>query len=161
MCIPTLEALRARGVPLAMVTNGDASHQRRKIDRHDLERFFDVIVVEGEMGVGKPEEVVYRYALSKLGVKAEEAWMVGDNLEWDVLAPQRLGLRGVWVDAPGQGLPKACSVRAAPHHPGVSRAARIAWVENSGVQHCDSTWILIGGTHQCATGSCCRCSSAR
>ena len=65
------------------------------------------------MGVGKPEEVVYRYALSKLGVKAEEAWMVGDNLEWDVLAPQRLGLRGVWVDAPGQGLPKSCPV--APH----------------------------------------------
>jgi putative hydrolase of the HAD superfamily len=108
-----LETLRARGIPLAMVTNGDAGHQRRKIDRHDLERFFDVIVVEGEMGVGKPEEVVYRYALSKLGVKAEDAWMVGDNLEWDVLAPQRLGLRGVWVDAPGQGLPKSCSV--APH----------------------------------------------
>jgi putative hydrolase of the HAD superfamily len=108
-----LETLRARGVPLAMVTNGDATHQRRKIDRHDLERFFDVIVVEGEMGVGKPEEVVYRYALSKLGVKPEDAWMVGDNLEWDVLAPQRLGLRGVWVDAPGQGLPKSCSV--APH----------------------------------------------
>jgi putative hydrolase of the HAD superfamily len=111
--VVTLEALRARGVPLGMVTNGDASHQRRKIERHDLERFFDVIVVEGEMGVGKPEEVVYRYALSKLGVKAEDAWMVGDNLEWDVLAPQRLGLRGIWVDAPGQGLPKSCSM--APH----------------------------------------------
>jgi putative hydrolase of the HAD superfamily len=111
--IAALEALRSRGVPLAMVTNGDASHQRRKIDRHDLERFFDVIVVEGEMGVGKPEEVVYRYALSKLGAKAEDAWMVGDNLEWDVLAPQRLGLRGIWVDAPGQGLPQSCSV--APH----------------------------------------------
>ncbi|MGH7367469.1 MAG: HAD family hydrolase [Candidatus Rokuibacteriota bacterium] len=108
-----LEALRARGVPLGMVTNGDATHQRRKIAQHDLERFFDVIVVEGEMGVGKPEEVVYRYALSKLRVKPEDAWMVGDNLEWDVLAPQRLGLRGIWVDGPGQGLPKSCSM--APH----------------------------------------------
>lgn len=108
-----LEALRARGVALAMVTNGDATHQRRKIARHDLERFFDVIVVEGEMGVGKPEEVVYRYALSKLRAKPEEAWMVGDNLEWDVLAPQRLGLRGIWVDRAGQGLPKSCAM--APH----------------------------------------------
>lgn len=108
-----LEALRARGVPLALVTNGDASHQRRKIARHDLERFFDVMVIEGEMGVGKPEEVVYRFALSKLGVKPEEAWMVGDNLEWDVAAPQRLGLRGVWVDGPGQGLPKSSDV--VPH----------------------------------------------
>jgi putative hydrolase of the HAD superfamily len=105
-----LTALRERGVALAMVTNGDATHQRRKITQHDLERFFDVIVVEGELGVGKPEEVVYRYALSKLRVKPEDAWMVGDNLEWDVLAPQRLGLRGVWVDAAGQGLPKPCSV---------------------------------------------------
>jgi putative hydrolase of the HAD superfamily len=108
-----LEALRARGVPLALVTNGDATHQRRKITQHDLERFFDVIVVEGEMGVGKPEEVVYRYALSKLRVKPEEAWMVGDNLEWDVLAPQRIGLRGIWVDGGGQGLPKSCPM--APH----------------------------------------------
>jgi len=105
--------LRGRGVPLALVTNGDAGHQRRKIAQHDLKRFFDVLVIEGEMGVGKPEEIVYRYALSKLRVKAEEAWMVGDNLEWDVVAPQRLGLRGVWVDGPGQGLPKGAD--AAPH----------------------------------------------
>jgi putative hydrolase of the HAD superfamily len=108
-----LETLRRRGVPLALVTNGDTTHQRRKITQHDLERFFDVIVIEGEMGVGKPEEVVYRYALSKLRVKPEEAWMVGDHLEWDVLAPQRLGLRGVWVDGPGLGLPQSSD--AAPH----------------------------------------------
>jgi putative hydrolase of the HAD superfamily len=111
--VSALETLRGRGVALALVTNGDATHQRRKIAQHGLERFFDVIVIEGEMGVGKPEEVVYRYALSKLRAKAEEAWMVGDNLEWDVLAPQRLGLRGVWVDGPGLGLPEPCN--PAPH----------------------------------------------
>jgi putative hydrolase of the HAD superfamily len=108
-----LEALRRRNVALALVTNGDTTHQRRKIAQHDLERFFDVVVIEGEMGVGKPEEIVYRYALSKLRVKPEEAWMVGDNLEWDVAAPQRLGLRGVWVDGPGRGLPEASGV--VPH----------------------------------------------
>jgi putative hydrolase of the HAD superfamily len=111
--VAALEALRARGVPLALVTNGDAGHQRRKIAQHDLERFFDVLVIEGEMGVGKPDELVYRYALSKLRVRPEEAWMVGDNLEWDVAAPQRLGLRGVWVDGPGQGLPRGADV--VPH----------------------------------------------
>jgi putative hydrolase of the HAD superfamily len=108
-----LQALRDRGVPMALVTNGDTTHQRRKIAQHDLERFFDVIVIEGEMGVGKPEAVVYRYALSRLRVSAEEAWMVGDNLEWDVAAPQRLGLRGIWVDGPGLGLPEDCDVT--PH----------------------------------------------
>jgi putative hydrolase of the HAD superfamily len=36
--------------------------------------------------------------------------MVGDNLEWDVDAPQRLGLRGVWVDPDGHGLAGAAPV---------------------------------------------------
>jgi putative hydrolase of the HAD superfamily len=111
--IDALERLKRTGVALALVTNGDASHQRRKVDQNDLRRFFDVILIEGEFGVGKPDEAVYRHVLAALGVKPSEAWMVGDHLEWDVAAPQRLGLRGVWVDAVGQGVPPASPV--VPH----------------------------------------------
>jgi putative hydrolase of the HAD superfamily len=108
-----LTHLRDRGVPLALVTNGDARQQRDKIARHDLARWFEAILIEGEMGYGKPDEVVYREALRRLGVDAREAWIVGDHLEFDVGAPQRLGLRGVWVDRAGTGLPAATDVR--PH----------------------------------------------
>ena len=99
-----LGRLRDGGVALALVTNGDKSQQRAKIERYDLEGYFEVIQIEGEFGAGKPEEIVYRHVLALLGVPAREAWMVGDNLEWDVGAPQRLGLRGVWVDREGAGL---------------------------------------------------------
>ena len=37
--------------------------------------------------------------------------MAGDHLEFDVEAPQRLGLRGVWVDRAGRGLPVESTVR--------------------------------------------------
>ena len=107
----TLGRLRQRGVPLALVTNGDRGQQRRKIEQFDLARFFDVILIEGEFGVGKPDDRVYRHVLEALGISAAEAWMVGDNLEWDVIAPQRLGLRGVWIDASGQGLPEPTQSR--------------------------------------------------
>ena len=108
-----LTTFRDRDVSLALLTNGDTSHQRRKIEENDLARFFDLILIEGEFGVGKPHESVYRHALGTLGSRPEETWMVGDHLEWDVAAPQRLGLRGVWVDIDGLGLPAAASVR--PH----------------------------------------------
>jgi len=108
-----LGRLRRDGVPLALVTNGDKSQQREKIERYDLGRYFDVILIEGEFGAGKPEEVVYRHVLERLGVAAREAWMVGDNLEWDVAAPQRLGLTGVWVDRAGTGLAAGSAVH--PH----------------------------------------------
>ena len=109
-----LDALRARGLPLALVTNGDALQQRDKIVRHDLARYFDAIIIEGEFGCGKPEERVYREALRLLGVSAEGVCMVGDHLEWDVLAPQRVGLSGIWIDREGAGLPLA-DADARPH----------------------------------------------
>jgi len=111
--VEALGRLREGGVTMALVTNGDKSQQRRKIERYDLARFFDVILIEGEFGAGKPEEAVYRHVLDRLGVPATEAWMVGDNLEWDVAGPQRLGLRGIWVDRAGTGLAPDSAVR--PH----------------------------------------------
>ena len=69
------------------------------------------MVIESEFGVGKPEERVYLYALDELDSRPSEAWMVGDNLEWDVAAPQRLGMVGIWVDSAGRGLPESSGVR--------------------------------------------------
>ena len=100
----TLERLRARGVPLGLVTNGDAGQQRDKIERFELAPFFQVIVIEGEFGAGKPDETVYRHALDHLGVAPADTSMVGDHLEFDVAGPQRLGVRGIWLDRPGAGL---------------------------------------------------------
>jgi len=107
-----LATLRARGLPLALVTNGDAREQRFKIERHDLGRYFDAIVIEGELGRGKPDAAAYRAALAALDVApGPEVWMVGDHLEFDVAGPQRLGLRGAWLDRPGLGLPQDSTVR--------------------------------------------------
>jgi putative hydrolase of the HAD superfamily len=103
--LETLAYLRARGVRLAMMTNGTAADQRRKIDRFGLDRYFDRILIEGELGVGKPHPDVYTNALAALECAPAEAWSIGDNLEWDVVGPQRLGVYGIWIDGRGSGLP--------------------------------------------------------
>ena len=102
---------RAAGVALGMVTNGDASQQRDKIARHDLAKYFDVIVIEGEFGAGKPDAEVYRHALSCLGARPEHTSMVGDHLDFDVAGSQALGMQGIWLDRLGSGLPAGSSVR--------------------------------------------------
>jgi putative hydrolase of the HAD superfamily len=107
----TLDRLKELGVKLALVTNGAAAPQRRKVVRFALEHRFDHIQIEGEHGFGKPEEQAYRHAMAALGVKAEETWMVGDNLEWEVVAPQRLGIYAIWYDGYGVGLPPDSPVR--------------------------------------------------
>ena len=102
--VEALRHFRERGIRLALITNGSADSQRRKIERFGLAPFFDCVVIEGEFGTGKPNERVYAHALAQLDVQPEEAWMVGDNLEWDVAGPQRMGIRGIWIDSAGSGL---------------------------------------------------------
>jgi putative hydrolase of the HAD superfamily len=109
--VATVEWLRSQGCRLALLTNGGSRGQRQKIDRFGLAPLFDAILIEGEVGFGKPDPRIYAQALAALDVPAGEAWMVGDNLEWDVAGPQREGIAGIWIDARGRGVPSGHTVR--------------------------------------------------
>jgi 4-nitrophenyl phosphatase len=47
--------------------------------------------------IGKPEPYLYRFAIERLGTKAEETLAVGDRLETDILGAQRTGCPSVLV----------------------------------------------------------------
>ena len=107
----TLDALRRSGVALAVVTNGPSELQRGKLARFDLARRFDHVQIEGEHGFGKPDARAYLHAMQALSVTASDTWIVGDNLEWEVAAPQRLGIFAIWHDPEGRGLPSGSPVK--------------------------------------------------
>ncbi len=109
--VSTVEWLRSQGCRLALLTNGGGKAQRQKIDRFNLAPLFHAILIEGEVGFGKPDPRIYTQALATLGVPAADTWMVGDNLEWDVAGPQREGIAGVWIDARDSGVPAGREVR--------------------------------------------------
>lgn len=111
--IETVATLRERGLRLALLTNGNGTSQRAKIERHALAPYFDCILVEGEFGAGKPDPRIFRQALGELGTSAARTWMVGDNLEGDIAGAQAVGIAGVWVDVSGVGLPAGSTVRPA------------------------------------------------
>jgi putative hydrolase of the HAD superfamily len=106
-----IDKLKALGVKLALVTNGAADTQRAKVERFELAHRFDHIQIEGEHGFGKPDEHAYLHAMAALGVTAPDTWMIGDNLEWEVEAPQRLGIYAIWMDVHGEGLPEGSTIR--------------------------------------------------
>jgi putative hydrolase of the HAD superfamily len=106
-----IDAFKALGVKLALVTNGAADTQRAKVERFELSHRFDHIQIEGEHGFGKPEERAYLHAMEALGVTAPDTWMIGDNLEWEVEMPQKLGIYSIWMDVHGEGLPPGSTVK--------------------------------------------------
>ncbi|MGN5381438.1 HAD family hydrolase [Streptomyces sp. MUSC 14] len=68
--------------------------------------------VEAEI-TGKPSRAFFEAALGRLGVGAEQALMVGDDVEYDVLAAQRLGITGVLVRT-GKFLPQTLERASGP-----------------------------------------------
>ncbi len=95
--IQTLECLRSAGYKLGLLTNGPKAMQRDKIERFGFEPYFDVIVIEGEFGDGKPHKRVFHHALEVTGAAANAAWHVGDNLYADVGGAKAAGLEAIWI----------------------------------------------------------------
>lgn len=110
----TLDGLKSMGIRLGMITNGTRESQRSKLDRFALTKYFEHILVEGEVGFGKPDEQIYRMALSLFNVAPRDCWMIGDNLVLDVQAPQALGIHAIWYDYRGAGLLRNSSIL--PNH---------------------------------------------
>lgn len=89
-----LARLRADGVRLAVVSNWDVS-LHDVLERTDLRRLVDAVVISAVEGVAKPDPAIFRIALAKLGVS--EAVHVGDSLEHDVAGARAAGLEAVLV----------------------------------------------------------------
>jgi putative hydrolase of the HAD superfamily len=100
-----LEKARQSGYKLALITNGQGIDQRKKIERFNLEPYFDHIMVEGELGYGKPEKKFYIELLQRLKEPADNIAIIGDNYEWEVSAPKTFGFFTVWHDWKKRGIP--------------------------------------------------------
>jgi putative hydrolase of the HAD superfamily len=105
--LEALAALLGRGHRLALLTNGCSEFQRRKLRRWALEPLFELILIEGELGFGKPDRRVFERALAHFGALPRDACMIGDNLEADIAGASAAGIATVWHDAHGTGLPQA------------------------------------------------------
>jgi putative hydrolase of the HAD superfamily len=86
---------------LALLTNGPADVQREKLKLSDLGRYFDSIVISGEVGIGKPDPGIFGIALDVLSATPDETVMVGNSLRSDVAGAQAAGIRAVWVNRAG------------------------------------------------------------
>lgn len=107
----TLAHLKRSKVLLALLTNGASEIQRRKIERFNLAPLFNIILVEEEMGFGKPDERVFLRALHHFGLGPGDVWMVGDDLKRDIAGARQLGIFSFWVDSLNRGLHPSSTIK--------------------------------------------------
>jgi HAD superfamily hydrolase (TIGR01549 family) len=84
---------------LGLVSNfGIPECGRTLLDIFGLSRFFDVIVISGEVNQRKPSPKIFKRALQALNVDSSRAVFVGDMLDLDVSGPKSVGMKTLLIE---------------------------------------------------------------
>jgi putative hydrolase of the HAD superfamily len=100
-----LRSLRARGKKLGLVTNGLSETHREKIALLRLGEFFDAVFLSDEVGMVKPDPLLFAHACRTLGSSPARAAMVGDRYDRDISGALEAGLFTIWLNVRNETLP--------------------------------------------------------
>lgn len=100
---PVLAYLQSSGRRCILATSADVSSEsqiRGALARAGLDLYFSRIYSFTNTGLPK-DEAFYRHILQDLSLPAQDALMVGDSFQKDVLIPNSLGIYAVWFGPAG------------------------------------------------------------
>ncbi len=101
-CLDSLAALRRASIHVQVVSNIDDEQLQPMLDRLGLRTALDAWTSSDEARSCKPDAAIFRLALAKAGVDADQALFVGDSLLHDIVGPAALGMQTAWL-APRPG----------------------------------------------------------
>lgn len=111
-CHEALQALKSRGLYLAIVSNIDDDYLLPLVQRHGLDELLDHWTSSEEAQSCKPDTGIYHYALKKAGLGAHEVLFVGDSLHHDVAGAAAAGIRSARITEEGVTTPLTSGLTA-------------------------------------------------
>lgn len=95
--VPTLEALKARGLRLGVISNFD-SRLDDVLRNLGLARYFEAVYTSSRTGAAKPDPAIFQAALAESRLPPHCALHTGDSLREDAQGAAAAGLHAVWID---------------------------------------------------------------
>ena len=94
----TMECLRIlkKKYKLGIIANQIPGAEKR-LEEMGIRRYFDVIVSSAEEGVAKPDPRIFNIALTRAGCTPEQAVMIGDRIDNDIVPAKQIGMKTVWI----------------------------------------------------------------
>lgn len=91
---PLIEALRKRGLRLAMASSGNHGDVERLLERAELQGCFDAVISADDAERSKPDPDIVEAARAALDLPASEVVMIGDT-HYDLEAARRAGITAI------------------------------------------------------------------
>ena len=91
-----LQYLRSHGYKIGVIANQSLGTADR-LEKWGLLKYIDVVAASAELGVSKPDRAIFDKALEMAGCTAQEAVMIGDRLDNDIVPAKKLGMKTIWI----------------------------------------------------------------
>lgn len=88
--------------PKALVTNGIARIQRRRLKDTKIEKYFDYIFISDEIGFHKPQKELFLYVLQKIGKESKDCIMIGDSEKSDIKGAISVNMESIYFSLEGK-----------------------------------------------------------
>lgn len=62
-----------------------------------MRKYIDLVIASAEEGVSKPDRRIFEIALERSGCKPENAVMIGDRIDNDIVPAKQLGMKTIWI----------------------------------------------------------------
>ena len=96
--IPTLQTLKERGFQLGLISNAaDDENTQTLIDKGGFRPYLEFIISSAAFGKRKPHPAIFQVALDHFHVRANQAVMVGDLVETDILGAHQIGMKSIRI----------------------------------------------------------------
>ncbi len=92
--IELLEYLQPK-YELHIITNGFEEVQDLKLEKSGIKKYFDKIITSESVGLKKPNPKVFEFALKTANTTPESSFMIGDNLEADIIGAINCGISSI------------------------------------------------------------------
>jgi len=96
-----LHELKARGMKLAILSNGTPAMLAAVVANSGLQNVFDAVLSVEEVGVYKPHPLVYGLAAQRLAITPSHICFLSSN-GWDAYSAKAFGFRVLWCNRFGQ-----------------------------------------------------------
>lgn len=70
---------------------------KERLESFGILEYIDLIVASAEEGCAKPDRTIFEIALSRAGVRAADAVVIGDRIDNDIIPANEIGMKTVWV----------------------------------------------------------------
>lgn len=81
---------------IGIIANQSLGTEKR-LENFGILKYIDLVISSAEEGVAKPDRRIFEIALERSGCKPENAIMIGDRIDNDIIPAKEMGMKTIWI----------------------------------------------------------------